>query len=49
MKLKYFNNIKNEEDLSKKFRTLAKKLHPDTARNDEEKENKTKEFKISVR
>jgi hypothetical protein len=29
--MKYFNNIKTEEEAKKRYRELAKMLHPDTA------------------
>jgi DnaJ-class molecular chaperone len=36
MKLKYFENVKTEKAITKRYRELAKKYHPDNANSDEE-------------
>ena len=38
MEFKYFTDIDTESDVHKQYRKLAKKYHPDKAKNDEERE-----------
>ncbi|MGI6369913.1 MAG: DnaJ domain-containing protein [Ignavibacteria bacterium] len=44
MQLKYFQDVTSESELSKQYRKLAKKMHPDTAKTEEELIEKQKQF-----
>ncbi len=43
-KIEFFKNIKNEAQLSKMYRRLAKELHPDTAKDETERIQKQADF-----